>query len=49
MNSEANEVNSTNQVLIGTSTPTAPAMARSTKPPATAIRSSTAWCFQIKL
>ena len=49
MNSEANDVHSRNQVLIGTSTATAPAMARRTNPPATAIRSITAMCFQIAL
>ena len=49
MNSEANDVNSRNHVLIGTSTATAPAMARRTKPPATAMRSMTAMCFQIAL
>ena len=49
MNSEANEVVSKNHVLIGTSVATAPPIARSTKPAATATRSTTAMCFSTAL
>ena len=42
-------VTSTNHELIGTPVAAAPAIARITKPAATAIRSTTAMCFQIAL
>ena len=49
MNSDPNVVTNTNQLDIGTSTATAPAVARSTNPEAIATRSSTATCFHTAL
>ena len=45
MNSEPNTVTRMNQLDIGTSTATAPAAARSTKPDATVTMSMTATCL----